>query len=289
VVFLNEEGYLPAFLDTLVAQTRRPDALLLVDDGSTDDSAAIAEAFAAEHTWATFARRPVREIEGDRLDGAPELEAFLWGVGQTDPEHDVVIKMDADLELAPEHFATVMGAFEADDRLGIAGTYLHAHDSRGRRYLERHPAEHVRGPTRFYRRRCLEDILPLPFLTAWDGADEVRARARGWRTHSVDLPGEPSLHMRRTGGHDGRLLAHKRWGRGAYVLGTHPLALTAGATARARHEPRVIGGLAYIWGFIDAHRDGVPRMPDDIRAAKRREDLVRLRRVVTDLPARLRR
>jgi len=290
VVFLDEERYLPTFLESLAAQTRRPDALLLVDDGSSDRSPEIIREFAAGHDWAQVLRRPPREVGGDRLDDAPELGAFLWGCERADPEHEVVVKMDADLRLAPEHFATVMAALEAEPRLGIAGTYLYAAGDRGGLYLERHPADHVRGPTRFYRRRCLEEIVPLPRLNGWDGADEVRARDRGWQTLSLHLPGTPSVHLRPTGAHDGRLRAHKRWGVSAYAMGTHPLAVTAGAAARARNRPHVLGSLAYLWGFLDARRGGAPRMPDDIRDARRREDVLRMRRALSAaVPARLRR
>ena len=38
VSFLNESKYLPTLLDSIQAQSRPPDELVLVDDGSTDGS-----------------------------------------------------------------------------------------------------------------------------------------------------------------------------------------------------------------------------------------------------------
>ncbi len=77
--FLNESVHLPRFLDSMAAQTRVPDRLVLVDDGSTDGSAAIAESFAARHPFAVVVRRPPRPPRTDRLAGADELKAFLLG------------------------------------------------------------------------------------------------------------------------------------------------------------------------------------------------------------------
>src|SRR3954447_13846617 len=77
VPFLNEEAHLPTFLSSLDAQTRRPDRAVLVDDGSTDGSAGLCEAFAAGGGWVTVLRRPPRPPRRDRLAEAPELAAFL--------------------------------------------------------------------------------------------------------------------------------------------------------------------------------------------------------------------
>jgi poly-beta-1,6-N-acetyl-D-glucosamine synthase len=277
VPFLNEETHIGTFLASLDRQTRRPERLVLVDDGSDDTSPATAAAFAAERPWVTVLNRPKRPPSADRLAGAPELLAFLWAAERELGDADVVVKMDADLELAPDHFERVLGELERDPRLGMAGVYLSARDPEGRLYTERHPVDHVRGPTRFYRRACFEAIMPIPTMLGWDGADEVRARARGWRTRSFTLGGTPSIHLRPTGVHDGRLRARVRWGLCAYAVGSHPLGVLAAAALQAPKPPRLIGGAAYVWGWVDAARRGAPRAPEDIRAAKRAEQRRRLR------------
>lgn len=278
VPFLDEAELLPRFLASLDAQTRRPERVVLCDDGSTDASPEIVAGFAAEREWATVVRRPPRDPGRDRLQGAPELVAFLWALEQVDKPWDVVVKMDADLELAPEHFATVLAAFGADPRLGMAGTYLATLDAAGEPVVEPHPAHHVRGPSRFYRRACFEAISPIPVMLGWDGSDEVRARARGWETRSIELPGRPTVHLRPTGLHDGRLRAHVRWGLCAYAVGTHPFGVVASGMLRSRTSPRVLGGAAFVYGWIDAAARRAPRAPADIRRAKRREDARRMRR-----------
>jgi glycosyltransferase involved in cell wall biosynthesis len=52
VVFLNEERFLPRLLSSVAGQTRAPDRLLLVDDGSEDASPSIARDFADAYPYA---------------------------------------------------------------------------------------------------------------------------------------------------------------------------------------------------------------------------------------------
>lgn len=276
VCFLDEEELLPTFLASMEQQTRRPDRLLLVDDGSRDRSYELCSAWAAERPWVEAVQRPKRPPAKDRLAGAPEFTAFKSALDEHARDEEVVVKMDADLELSPVHVATVLAALEEDPRLGIAGTYLSVRRPDGSTEREPHPAQHVRGPTRFYRRACWDEIAPMPAIIGWDGADGVRARARGWTTRSLDVQ-PPSLHLRPTGQHDGRLRAFARWGEAAYATGLHPLGVLAGAVIRLRQRPMVLGGASYVAGWALARRRGIPRFPEDIRRASRTENLRRLR------------
>src|SRR6266404_2905426 len=47
IIFLNEERFLAEAIESVLAQTHAPWELILVDDGSTDQSSAIAQAYAA--------------------------------------------------------------------------------------------------------------------------------------------------------------------------------------------------------------------------------------------------
>lgn len=277
--FLNEAEYLPTFLDSMAAQSRLPDRLVLVDDGSTDDSAVIAGAFAAEHDWARMLRRPRRAPERDRLASSPEWKAFLCGVQSTEAGEtfDIVAKVDTDLCLRSDLVAQIEARFAADQSLGLTGPYLSELDSRGvRRRLKWRP-EHVAGATKFYRRQCYEQVYPLPFLLNLDMVDELKARSLGWRTASFAEPGGDSLHLRRHGTHDGALRGFRRWGRGDYVSGSHPLLVLLVAAQRLGAFPPVVGTVNYLAGWVAAAWRRDPRFDRAIRELRRREQLACLR------------
>jgi hypothetical protein len=277
VPFLNERGYLPRLLESINGQSRRPDRLVLVDDGSADGSYELAQAFAQEHPYARAVRRPQRPQEADRLATAAELRAFEWGFEQVDVRYDIVAKLDADLDLKSCHFAEVLSRFERDPDLGVAGAYLSIRLADGSSVRERHPADHVRGPNKFYRRECLDQISPLPAHLGWDTIDELKARMRGWRTTSIALPGGDSIHLRPTGTYDGRLRAFWRWGECAYGFGSHPVHVLAGGISRSRKRPYVLSGSAYVLGWLGAFARRRPRAEPEVRAFRRREELRRLR------------
>ena len=53
----NEAQHLEACLSSFVAQTDPPNALLVVDDNSTDGTFQIASSFAAAHDWINVVQR----------------------------------------------------------------------------------------------------------------------------------------------------------------------------------------------------------------------------------------
>jgi len=279
VSFLDEQLHLRAFLHSMARQERFPDLLVLVDDGSTDASARIAAEFAAGRHNVRLLRRAPRPPARDRLAQAAELRSFQWGLSEVQEPWDVVVKMDADLELAPDLFDTLEHAFLTTPELGIAGVHLSVVDPRtGARVRERCPPDHVRGATKFYRRACLEEISPIPPILGWDTIDEIAARRHGWRTGSLACPGGETIHLRPTGSTDGMLRAQYRWGVCAYGIGQHPLWVALSAARRLSDRPRLLGSVAFIAGWAIAALRHRPRAAADVRSFGRREQLSILRR-----------
>jgi hypothetical protein len=276
--FLNEGAHLPAFLDSVAGQTRRPDRLILVDDGSSDDSYDRAAAFADTHEFATALRRPPRQHMRDRLAEASEYTAFQWALGQMGDTWDVVAKVDADLELTPRTVETIERELDADPKLGLAGSYLREEAAGGELRRLRSRPEHVHGATKFYRRACWEAIAPMEAILGWDMIDEVKAGMAGWRTQSFAMPDGDPVHMRKRGGHDGLIRGHVRWGAGAWAMGEHPLHVVLLGLRETTHRPWVLGGLSYIAGWAWAGLRRRPRADAGVRAEVRRGQLARIRR-----------
>jgi biofilm PGA synthesis N-glycosyltransferase PgaC len=278
VPFLDEAEHLPRFLASVAAQTRRPERLVLVDDGSADASGDIAAAFADRHDFAIAMRRPPRPARRDRLATADELRAFQWGIEQCGEPYDVVAKLDGDLELTPETIEYLMDRLAADPRLGMVGTYLseensHTH-SRARLRIRQ---EHVHGATKFYRRECYEAIAPVPAIIGWDTMDEVKARMRGWRTQSFALPGGDPLHLRPRASYDGVARGFRRSGEGSYALGDHPLHVLLYAFRHAFRGPGIAGAGNYLAGWAGAALRRFPRADPEVREHIRRDELRRIR------------
>jgi poly-beta-1,6-N-acetyl-D-glucosamine synthase len=287
VPFLNEERYLPRLLESLIAQERQPDRIVLVDDGSTDRSAEIAEEFARGRDHVTVLRRPPRPPEPDRLATAAELRAFTSAVEQLDGAYDVVGKVDADLRLTPVVLAELEHRFEREPRLGLAGTHLSELDAYGRARRHRCPPGNVEGATKFYRRQCYEQISPIPPTLGWDTIDEARARMHGWRTGSFAMPSGDPIHLRRAGSYHGMLRGFRRAGEAAYGYGSHPLNVGLSAAVRLRERPLVLGGLNFVAGWALAAMRRRPRAEPELRRFLRREQLRRIRGLlVTRLPLR---
>ena len=279
VCFRDEQSYLPTLLGLMAAQQRFPDQLVLVDDGSCDGSARIASQFAAAHERVSVLRRERTARAGDRLAHASELRSFQWALTALEEPWDVVAKMDADLELPPDLFATLERAFLERPTLGIAGAHLGVRKRGGGAPVrERCPPGHVRGATKFYRRPCLEQIAPLPAILGWDTIDEVSARAGGWQTASLSCPRGDVVHLRATGSRDGMLRAQYRWGRCAWGIGQHPLWVLLSAVRRLGERPRGSAALAFIAGWATAMLGRHPRARRELRARVRHEELAELRR-----------
>ncbi|MFZ0042499.1 MAG: glycosyltransferase family 2 protein [Solirubrobacteraceae bacterium] len=282
--FLNEEAYLPIFLSSLAGQTRPPDRLLLVDDGSTDRSLELARAFASEHSYARVLERPRRPKQRDRLATAAELEAFSWGVSNVDGDWDVIAKLDADIDFSPHSFADVIAHLEADPRLGLTGPRLVMPGPDGQMLTERSWPDHVRGAMKFYRRECFEQVYPLPPRLGWDTLDEIRAQMHGWRTGSFPASDRDPVHLRPTGSQDGAARGFRREGMASYGYGTGAGWMLLGAARRMRQRPTTLWGPAFMAGWLTAAVRRAPRASRQERAYLLTRQRARLRNSLARAP-----
>jgi glycosyltransferase involved in cell wall biosynthesis len=256
----SEAENLERIAGCLESQTVEPSRWIIVDNGSTDATPAVLADLARRHEWVD-----VTSIPGaDRaLPGSPVVRAFHAGLELLPtPWPDVVVKLDVDTTFEPDHFESLLEAFAADPRLGIAGGVCL--EESGGRWLPTHvTSNHVRGAVRAYRRECLVEVLPLEDGMGWDGIDELKAQSRGWQTGIV--AGLSFRHHRPVGARDGG--SHRRRlaeGRGAHYMGYRPSYLLARSLYQARRDPRA---LAMVVGYLDSalRRRPVLDDPDAVR------------------------
>ena len=169
----------------------------------------------------------------------------------------IVVNVDADISFEPDYFERLLAEFENDPSLGIASGSAFELDNGAwrQRFVT---GSTVWGASRAFRWECLQQILPFEERVAWDGIDEFKANARGWRTHAFEEL--PFRHHRREGSRDGSALrARRNQGHAAYYVGYRPWYLVLRSVWNARREPASLG---MIWGYGAAALKREPRSDD---------------------------
>jgi glycosyltransferase involved in cell wall biosynthesis len=256
----NEIEHLQKTIDSVAAQTLRPQLWVLVDDGSTDGTGALLDAAAKTHPWIRVVHRADR---GFRKSGGGVIDAFYDGYALLEgTQWDYIVKLDGDLSFEPSYFSNCLNHFDQDAKLGLGGGVI-CNDSTGVLIEEYQgdPPFHVRGATKIYRRACWEEIGGLIRAPGWDTLDEIKANMLGWKTDSFrDL----KLHHHRFAGKaDG---AWKNWvknGRANYITGYHPLFMLCKCISRLWEKPYIVGAAGLGFGFLIGYLRRVPRVDDE--------------------------
>ena len=273
----TEAKNLARLAGSIDSQIHLPTRWVIVDNGSEDTTVEVAREFARSRSWVTVMSVPG---ETKAVPGAPIVRAFHAGLRELPELPDIVVKLDADTSMDPDHFARLTSAFVEDRSLGIAsGACLELDDAGA---WQPYPVAlgHVRGAVRAYRRECLEVVLPLEERVGWDGIDGWKARLNGWETRT--LPELGFYHHRRVGARDGNRVA--RWrtqGDAAWFMGYRFSYLFLRSIHRARRD---VAALAMIAGYLGAALRREPRYDDaDVRAYVKR--IQRLRSVAGQVAA----
>ena len=113
----DEERLLPRLLVSMVAQTRRPERWIVIDDGSTDRTGEILDRAAHYHPWIEPQHLP---RGGARAPGG-ESVIMRFLPRETWEGYDAILRLDADLTFKPQFAELLLAEMEKDPRLGIAG------------------------------------------------------------------------------------------------------------------------------------------------------------------------
>jgi len=255
----NEARHFSATVKSVVRQTLRPALWVIVDDGSTDGTGAIADETVIEYPWVRVVHRADR---GSRASGSGVMQAFYDGLTQVNLQNwEFMVKLDGDLAFEPDYFARCLAHFENDPCLGIAGGLV-CKRFNGRLIPEApdDPAFHVRGATKIYRRACWEQIGGLVALPGWDTVDELKANMLGWR--SLTFPEVQVEQLKGTGSADGRWRNWVKNGVANYVACYHPAFMLGKCLRRALQRPYLLVSLALAWGYFGSYIKRLPRVQD---------------------------
>lgn len=265
----NEASFMRQTLDGVVAQSVRPAAWVIVDDGSTDETPQILAEYAARHDWIKIVTRSDR---GHRAVGPGVIDAFYTGYAAINPDDfDYLCKLDLDLRLPPRYFEILMQRMAANPLIATCSgkAYIEEH---GQFVDERHGDETSLGMTKFYRVSCFKAIGGFVREVMWDGIDCHRCRMKGWVACSWNEPDLRFIHLRPMGSsQQGIYTGRMRHGYGQYFMGTGFLFMAASALSRVNQKPYVLGSLAMLWGWVKSALQAKPRYDDaEFRAFLRR-------------------
>jgi glycosyltransferase involved in cell wall biosynthesis len=246
----NEEAFMAGTLQSLLEQTVLPSKVVVVNDNSTDNTAAVVFAFAEKYPWITLVNK---ESDTIHMPGSKVIQAFEAGYKVIDEEYDIIVKLDADLILPPDYFETVLDVFKNDPKAGMAGGFAYI-EKNGNWILESlTDKDHIRGAFKAYRKEFFLQMGGLRPAMGWDTVDELLAKFYGWKVITIEKL--KVKHLKPTGANYNKAARYKQ-GEAFYSLG-YGFIITAIASAKlAMKKKKPLLFVDYINGFLKAQRSG---------------------------------
>jgi glycosyltransferase involved in cell wall biosynthesis len=279
----NEEALIATTINSVVSQTVLPLKWVIVDDGSTDSTAAIVRKYLPANQWIELVQVPNRR---DRSFSA-KVRAFNAGYERIkDMQYDVIGNLDSDISFEPNYLRFLLGKFAADPTLGVAGTIFKEEGySSERDSFE--GQNHVAGGCQLFRKQCFDQIGGFKANKAGgvDWMAVTTARMMGWKTRAFR---EMSFfHHRRLGTAELNVVrALFAYGERDYYLGGHPVWEMCRVAYRMTKTPYMAGGLSLGLGYASAMLRRIQRpVSNELMAFHRKEQMRKLKNILKTLLA----
>jgi glycosyltransferase involved in cell wall biosynthesis len=277
----NEEVFIEKTLDSVCAQTRKPERWVIVDDGSTDRTPKIVDNYSTRYSWIEVIRRQ----QHSERSFADKVHAFNAGLERVQAlGFDAIGNLDADVSFGPDHFEFLLQKLADDPTLGVIGTAYNedAFDSTKDSF---EGETSVHGACQLFRYQCFLDIGGyLPNRAGGiDWIAVTTARMRGWKTQN--FPQRRFRHHRSMGTAErGRVGAMFVYGEKDYYLGGSPVWQLFRVVYRMTKPPVFLGGLALLGGFCWAalRRTKRPVSPE-LMKFHRQEQMNKLKAILGSL------
>ncbi|MBI1911398.1 MAG: glycosyltransferase family 2 protein [Deltaproteobacteria bacterium] len=250
----NEESYIELTIRSVISQTVKPSAWVIVNDGSTDRTREITEKYANEFSWIKLLNLPASK----RVRGGHVVKVFHKGFEHLQNEdYEYIVKLDGDVSFEKNFFERIFKFFILNPRLGISSGISHIIKN-GRMIEEKSSKGHTLGASKVYKRDCFEEIGGLVEAMGWDGIDEIKARMNGWDAEPV--PGLIVMHHRPEGKAHGFFNSGIQRGKGSYFMGYHPLFFMFRSAKCILKSPP--DGLGMMLGFFSSYIKKEERIND---------------------------
>jgi glycosyltransferase involved in cell wall biosynthesis len=272
----NEETFIQQTIESIAQQTYLPLKWVIVNDGSTDNTASKIESLLAKYPWIELVNLPVRK----ERNFAAKVHAFNAGQERVkDLNYEVIGNIDSDVTFDPDHFEFLLKKFGEDARLGVAGTVFREEGGYNSETDSLEGQLHVSGQCQLFRRECFADIGGY-FANKAGGIDWLAvttARMKGWKTRSYRE--KYFFHYRHLGTAERSAFAAAfSYGEKDYYLGGSPTWELFRVLFRMLKPPYIVEGLAlglgYGWAAISRQKRVVSK---ELMKFHRREQMRKLK------------
>ena len=192
----NEEKNILFCLESLKKQTFRDYKIVVVNDGSTDQTQNIVNEFAAAHP--DFEIKNLEKSE--HQPGAKVVRTFNKGLEMVDlKDFDIICKFDADIIFPENYLKKIHDVYEKNPKAGMVSGIVKikksvfenklAFDFRDEKkqwvFENISSKNHVRGPIKSYRKECFQEMNGLRPVLGWDNIDVMLAKKHGWEVITI--------------------------------------------------------------------------------------------------------
>ena len=192
----NEEKNILFCLESLKKQTFRDYKIVVVNDGSTDQTQTIVNEFAAAHP--DFEIKNLEKSE--HQPGAKVVRTFNKGLEMDDlKDFDIICKFDADIIFPENYLKKIHDVYEKNPKGGMVSGIVKikksvfenklAFDFRDEKkqwvFENISSKNHVRGPIKSYRKECFQEMNGLRPVLGWDNIDVMLAKKHGWEVITI--------------------------------------------------------------------------------------------------------
>jgi len=277
----NEGKHIENTIKSVLSQSILPQEWVIVNDGSTDDTAEIILKYSKIHNWITYIHR---QKDKSQSYYSSNVYAIMEGYnGITGRHNDFLCILDSDIILCPNYYELIFSKFRKYPELGIA-TGVYTEKINGKVIQPDIDRMSTPKAIQVFRWECFIEIggyVPLR-NGGEDSYAEVSARERGWQTWSFqDIVVE---HLRPVGTGDGRsiLKARFRLGKTDYGIGTQPAFMVLKCLRRCFKEtPYILSGAVRLLGYYTCYLKKEKRSISKITMNYlRKEQIHRLKTIV---------
>lgn len=242
----NEAQHIAQTLDSLLAQTHAAQQIIVVDDGSTDETATIVKNYASSHPQLQLLQKHAEQA--GHLPGSKVIAAFKFGL-QHLRDADVICKFDADL-IFPENYLELHAqTFTTNPKAGLVGGFCYVLQQDQWVLENLTGKDHIRGALKAYRTACFKQIGGLKEAMGWDTVDELLARYHGWEV--VTLESLQVKHLKPTG-HTYNKKARYKQGQAFYRMRYRVLLTLIASLKMASRKKSVAFFFNTVIGFFKA-------------------------------------